>query len=200
MTKPESFIISPKPVLLSVCLPFQLVAPSSTQSPVATTGYIYSSFYFIAHIQSISWLPDYILMFCVYISGQFLSFYCNCLVHFSHYLILGLREVTSYWSLHASLCPPPICHSYSQRSDLWSENKAISLFYIILFIVSFLLPLLIAIFLKFGFINIHKCFRMLKETFSILCVHFVDNHCTNNSYLICVYDGISVKEWPKLLG
>lgn len=130
--------------------------------------------------------------------NSFLSLHCNCLVHFSYYLILGLREVTSNWSFHASLCLLPICPSYSQRSDLWSENKTISLFYIILFIVSFLLPLLIAIFLKFGFINICMRFRMLKETFSILCVHFVDNHFTNNNYLICVYDGISVKEWPKV--
>lgn len=38
---------------------------------------------------------------------------------------------------------------------------------------------------------------MFNENFSILHVYFIDNHFTDDN-LICAYDDIPVKEWPKI--
>lgn len=121
-------------------------------------------------------------------------FHSDCLIHFSYHLILGLTEVPSNWFVNVLLCPPPVCSSYSQQSNLWNESKTISLPCIALFSVSFPLLLLTAILLKLDFRGICLCFTVFNENFSILCVYFTDNHFTNNNNLICVSDGISVKQ------
>lgn len=77
------------------------------------------------------------------------------------------------------------------------KNKTISVSCITPFRLPFLLSLLTAVFPRLGFLDICMSFRMFNENFSILRVYFIDNRFTGDN-LICAYDDISVKEWPKI--